>query len=203
VNREGPVQTTYRWTGAGINKTSGGVVVWRISGDVSRWDSVADASSPEEGRFIVVKTTPSDALTFGCAWRIDKTTPSNLITDCGPSDGGTTLLDGELGQAFPLLAGTALVRDGTRTVLRQSASCYKEQSRAGEEICVDVTGHVLYFSYHQTSGSGDPIVLEATAMTNTPETFDWPSIALVTPSGQSPVSRSRTELQIPSAVHLP
>lgn len=196
VDFRGPAENTYRWSGWGTDGGQG-TVIWRLNGDLSRWDTLTKAgASPTQGSFVVIKRANDVTQTFGCDWAAAAGDRSRVRADCGESGGGAPIMGGILGEALPLFADRSLTSAGARTVLGRRVPCYT--GGGVQKICVDAQGRVLYFSY----GTGSTAqAFEATSVIPAIEPFDWPFASLSSPTPISAELSAET-LQFPGVFHL-
>lgn len=194
VSSAGPSQTTYRWTGGGVSGGPG-TVIWRIDGALSRWDTLFhDTAGYDEGALLILKEENGSSEDFGCYWGVIPDDPSKVLAGCGSGGGGASLMQEFLGRRLPFMADNRMEVSGERTILGASIPCHTGPPI--EEICVDDSGRVVYFSARQGDST---TVLEATSVSDRIEPVVWPSIASKSEStGPGPAVMPRESLDLPA-----
>jgi len=201
VNRRGPIQITYRWTGPNSSGDGPGTEVWRIDGPLARWDAITRNELPARaGSFLTIKDVDDDTINIGCRWTFAAPSAASVrINDCGQDVTSGSIIEGILGLAFSFLRTMPIMPDGSRTVLGTRLTCYRGQTI--EQVCTNDDGYVLYFSVRH-GDTRTRTVLEATDITTKVEPFEWPGQSLTTPTGIGGIDRSVNELKLPSAIHV-
>jgi hypothetical protein len=179
MRRTGPAEIVYRLS-SGDPSQEVGIVVWRATGPLRRWDTLKHPSvSPVHGSFEVFTQGRSSGKSFSCDWTAapDDTREVGVQCDAESGNAGTVAeitLEGGYAITDP-----AVRRIDDRTILGNRVPCYKGASI--EAICIDEGGRMLYFEMAFPTGGKE--ILEATSVADTIETFGWPGdSSLGTPS---------------------
>lgn len=185
----GPGQIAYSWTGV-VPGNRPGIVVWRSDGELQRWDNLFhDSLGRPAGSFVIIKGDQSTDM-MGCDWSVIPDNHSSVRASCGLGSSGANLMQVAVSELLPLLSHELMASDGERIVMDRSVPCYS--GRPADEVCVDESGRVLYFSADQ---GVDNTVFEATQVSDSIEAFDW-----IPPPGSlnpSPTFIPPHDLQLP------